>query len=414
MTLNSKQFEAVLRITETINAGRTLDEVLDYAYETLHEIIPYDRIGFSLLEEDDTIVRARWVRSEAPILKIKAGYQALLKGSSLEQIIKTQAPRILNDLQNYFKDHPHSSSTRDILEEGMRSSLTCPLIALGKPIGFIFFSSMKTNAYRHVHVEFFQKIAGQLSLIAEKSRLYQQLLELNDLKNKFLGMAAHDLRNPIAVIKGYADLFGEELLGSVSEKQKEPLKAIAKNCEKMLALINDFLDVSMIESGKIDLKPQEVDFPKYLEELCKMSRLLAQAKSITLDLKINTPLPKVWIDPNRIEQVINNLITNAIKFSMPNTTIILQAFADGKKITVSVSDQGQGIPASELPKMFQYFGRTKVQPTAGEASTGLGLAIAKRIVEAHGGKIWVESQEGKGSAFIFTIPVSSLKTPPEN
>jgi signal transduction histidine kinase len=405
MAHREEELQALLHITEKINAGKVLDEVLEYAYGSLHSIIPYHRIGFSLLEEDNTVLRAYWARSEAAEIKLGKGYFAAMHGSSLEKILRTGEPRILNDLEAYLREHPHSDSTRRVVEEGMRSSLTCPLIASGSPIGFLFFSSMKVNEYRDAHVELFQEIAGQLALTLEKSRLYEKVIQFNEMKNKFVGIAAHDLRSPIAVIKGYADLFIEGLLGPLTHDQEEPIRAISQHCDKMLTLIRDLLDVSAIESGHLALDPRATDLEAYLKKNAVDNRLLAKSKAVEFVLEVPGNLPQVVMDPDRIDQVINNLVTNAIKFSPPKGRVVLRALLQKDSVAISVIDQGPGIPATEISKLFRYFGRTNVLPAPGEKSTGLGLAIAKRMVEAHGGKIWVESQPGKGSIFTFTLPL---------
>jgi signal transduction histidine kinase len=399
------ELKSILEITEKINAGFLLEEALNYAYESLRSAIPYDRIGFSLLEENGQKVVAHWVRSEAGTVWLPKGYSAPLKGSSLEEIIRSGKPRILNDLKAYLKDHPASDSTRKIVKEGMNSSLTCPLVALGKPIGFIFFSSMKTDNYRGAHIEMFMQVAGHLSLIAEKSRLYERLSELNQLKNKFLGIAAHDLRSPLTVMVGYLDFCLEGLFGNLTDRQKEAVHVMKRSSANMLALINDLLDVSVIESGRLELDKQEVDPAVFLKECCATNEVLAEAKSITLKLDLAPGLPKISLDLDRIAQVLDNLITNAVKFSNSNTTVTLAAKVEGPDLRVSVEDQGQGIPEHERSKLFVGFERTSIQPTAGEANTGLGLAIAKSVVEAHGGKIWAQSKVGVGSTFIFSIPV---------
>ncbi|MFA6599560.1 MAG: GAF domain-containing sensor histidine kinase [Candidatus Omnitrophota bacterium] len=406
---NSHEFEKLSGLTEKINAGLLLDDVFNDTYESFRALIPYERIGCALIEPGDLgeLVRARWCRSEAPEIKLGKGYAALLKGSSLEKIIQTGKPRIINDLPKYLEEHPASESTQKIVAEGMRSSLTCPLIALGKPIGFIFFSSIRLHTYANAHVDVFQRIAGQLSISTEKSRLYERLVELNDMKNKFLGMAAHDLRNPITVIKGYLDFFLEGLGGNLEENQKRMHATMAKHCKRMLGLIDDLLSVSTIESGQISLRKQMIDLAAYLAEYQESNQLLAKPKSIRLDLHCGTDLPPIMADPERIGQVLTNLITNAIKFSHPGTVVTLGAERHGEEVWLSVADQGQGIPASEIPKMFSFFGKTSVRPTAGESSTGLGLAIASRMVEAHGGKIWVQSEQGKGSIFTFSLPATT-------
>lgn len=225
LTLERKfgEVRQLLKVTEEINAGLLLDEVLDHVYDSFRPIIPYDRIGFSLLEETDagTVARARWARSDTHDIRLPQGYQVALQESSLRHIIESGQPRILNDLIAYLDAHPDSDATRKIVAEGMRSSLTCPLVTSGKPVGFMFFSSKQPSTYRDVHVEIYLQIAGQLAAIVEKGRLYQRLLELDRLKNKFLGIAAHDLRSPIATVKGYisillGDMFGRSTISSAS------------------------------------------------------------------------------------------------------------------------------------------------------------------------------------------------------
>lgn len=173
----SEQASMLARITQRINEGLVIDEVLEQIYENFRTLIPYDRIGLGLLEEEKALVRAAWARSEAAEIKLPLGYSAGLAGSSLEEIIRTGRPRIINDLEGYLEQHPYSESTQMIVDEGMRSSLTCPLVVRGQPVGFLFFSSMKKDAYRECHQDLFQQIAGQLAVILEKSRIHQDLLE---------------------------------------------------------------------------------------------------------------------------------------------------------------------------------------------------------------------------------------------
>jgi GAF domain-containing protein len=176
-------------IARRVNAGLLLDDVLDDFYREAREIFPYDRIGFSLLEEDGQLVRARWARSELGPLLLGQGYAAPLEGSSLETILTTGRPRILNDLAAYLEAKPSSASTRLVVEEGVRSSLTCPLVANGVPIGFLFFSSRHVGAYRDAHVEAYERIASQLSVIVEKGRLVSELSEQKaalEVRNRFI------------------------------------------------------------------------------------------------------------------------------------------------------------------------------------------------------------------------------------
>jgi transcriptional regulator with GAF, ATPase, and Fis domain len=168
---------ALIRLGEQVNAGLVLAEVLDRIFDSFQSIVPYDRIGCSLLEDEARTVRAVYSRSLGAAPNLGVGYNAPLAGSSLARIIETGSPRIINDLEQYLREHPGSRSTRLVLADGVRASLTCPLVALGKPVGFVFFSSNRPGVYSARHVDLLMRIAGQLSLVVEKARLYADLLQ---------------------------------------------------------------------------------------------------------------------------------------------------------------------------------------------------------------------------------------------
>ncbi|MBN1478141.1 GAF domain-containing protein [Candidatus Sumerlaeota bacterium] len=399
-----QEINTLVRVTERINAGVMLEEVLNHVFETFRPIIPYVRIGLTLLEEEGRTLRAVWSRTDAARTCLPAGFTSSMEGSSLQRIIDTGRPRILNDLLAYQREHPESEATRLIVEEGIRSSLTCPLVAVGKPIGFIFFSSDRPNTYSAVHVEFYQQIAGQLAVIVEKSRLYKDLVELGEIKSKFLGFAAHDLRNPLTVIRGYTRLFLSGQLGEISEIHRHVIQSMDHSCVAMLELIEKFLDITAIESGKIEIEIQRRDICELVRMCHESNHILADAKSIALELDLPDTELCAEVDHWRLQQILANLVSNALKFSYPKTTVTVGARAEGDEVHIFVADQGQGIAEEELPRVFTEFGKTSTRPTGGERSTGIGLAIVKRLVEAHGGRIWVESELGVGSTFTVALP----------
>ncbi len=220
-----------------------------------------------------------------------------------------------------------------------------------------------------------------INLQRELARKNAELVHLNDLKNKFLGMAAHDLRNPIGIIYSYSDFLRDEAKDVLSSEHKEFLDIINTSAQFMLALIDDLLDISRIESGKIDLHQELFPIEQLMSKIVGLNRVL-------------------------LEQVFNNLISNAIKFSIAATVIKVEISESENSVLIGVHDQGQGIPEAELDKLFKPFQKTSVKSTGGEKSTGLGLSIAKRIVEAHKGVIRVESKVGEGTTFYVELPLA--------
>ena len=412
-----REVQQLERITARINAGLLLDDVLDNVFQDFREVIPYDRIGLALLEENGQQVRARWARSDLPVLKINRNFTQPLAGSSLEVILRTGQPRILNDLPAYLAAKPSSESTRLIVAEGLKSSLTCPLIANGVPIGFIFFSSARPHAYDAAHVDTFRHIAEQLSVIVEKGRLVSEiavqktaieqrndeLRHLNELKNAFLGIAAHDLRSPIGLIQMTAELLLDSETELPREQQTKFTQDILRHTGHMLTLLNDLLDVSQIESGNLSLEETSIDLAALLEEAVKWHALVATPKGTRVQLQPAAP-GQVHADPLRLRQVIDTLISNAVKYSPPGSLVRVEMQRFDRGWRIAVKDQGPGLTPADRQRLFQDFARLSARPTGGEKSVGLGLAIVRRIVEAHGGQVGADSEPGQGATFWFTLP----------
>ncbi|WP_462269998.1 sensor histidine kinase [Desulfobacter sp.] len=244
------------------------------------------------------------------------------------------------------------------------------------------------------------------NLTRELHKKNAQLKALNQEKNKFLGMAAHDLRKPIGLILAYSDFLIDEALDTLSDEHLGFLHTIQKSCTFMKRIVDDFLDVSAIEAGRFELDPSPARFESILEQALRLNMLQAAKKGIALDVKADTPLPRMFIDPAKIEQVITNLVSNAIEHTQPGTKVEVRLSHFDSQVEFSVKDQGSGIPEDELDRIFKPFEKTSVKKTGGEKSTGLGMVIARKIIEAHKGKIWVESAVNKGTHIHFSLPIS--------
>lgn len=414
-----RELQKIMQITAQVNSGLFLDEILEGVYRDFKSFIPYDRIGFSLITEDGKSIKARWAKAEYTPLRLGAGYAAELAGSTLEMIMTSGQPRIINDLAAYAKKKPKSKSTKLILYEGIRSSLTCPLIANGEPIGFMFFSSCKPNMYASVHVDIFQQIAGQLSVMVEKGRLVaelaaqkeelerknEELRRLNDLKNSFLGVAAHDLRNPIGNIQMVMELLMSKRINITPEEREEMLSDVDMQSRYMLNLLNDLLDVSHIESGKFTLNLVAIALGDFLKEVVLRHHRLAESKGTMVRLE-SVAAGEALADPMRLRQVMDNLISNGVKYSPAGSLVLVRAVHKKGDWLIEVQDQGPGLTPKDQARLFQDFARLSARPTGDEKSTGLGLAITRRVVEAHGGQIGVKSEVGHGATFWFTLPRS--------
>lgn len=241
-------------------------------------------------------------------------------------------------------------------------------------------------------------------LILKYADAQKRVQELSRLKNTFVGIAAHDLRNPLSSIIGLTALMTDGTLGEIQGEQRSFLETIESTAQGMLKMVNNLLDISAIESGKLDLDLACQSLKPILDDRIRIIAFAATRKEIAIEPTIEDDT-ETNVDRGRIAQVMDNLMSNAIKFSPPGSTVRIRLFRDGDTIKCSVTDQGPGLSADDKKKLFGEFQKLSARPTAGEKSTGLGLAIVKKTVEAHGGTIEVESEPGQGATFTFGLPV---------
>ena len=232
-----------------------------------------------------------------------------------------------------------------------------------------------------------------------------ELEKLNEEKGKFIRMAAHDIRNPIAAILSSSEFLLELIENRIDETETEYLTMISKSGEYVLRLLNELLDLEVIESGNMELNYENLDIVSLTEKSVALNRMVADNKSINILFDYEEEVMNAKVDRTKIDQVLNNLISNAIKYSFPDNDIIVSLRKEGNNIIIAIKDHGQGIPKEEQHKLFRPFGKTSTRGTEGEESTGLGLSISKKIIENHNGKIWFESESKVGSTFYFSLPV---------
>jgi len=249
-----------------------------------------------------------------------------------------------------------------------------------------------------------EELMTQQQELIEKTR---EVEEANRLKSEFLANMSHELRTPLNVIIGFSELMLDEVPGKVNEEQRQCLSDVLSSSKHLLSLINEVLDLSKIESGKVELRLTNIFLTKVIESLRSTIMPMLALRKQSLDVKLEKGLPPVYTDKAKLRQVLLNLLTNAIKFTSDGGKLKFVAVRVGDCCQVSVIDNGIGIKKEDQERIFEPFTQIDILPEEKREGTGLGLAVTKQLIEMCGGKIWVESELGKGSRFTFTIPLAA-------
>jgi len=317
-----------------------------------------------------------------------------MDGLQLVAEIAKSKPEILTVLMT---GHGSIDSALEAMKRGASDYLTKPL---NLEEMFVRLQKVLEEKQRFVKLRDF---AAQL----EKAN--QDLKRIDEMKSEFVSIASHELRTPLASIKNAVQLILQGKTGEINENQKKFLSMADRNISRLTNILNSLLDLSRIESGKIDMKIEELDPRALIEFILSSLKPQADGKSAQLKIEIGKKLPSVYGDREKVEQILTNLVGNAIKFTPEGGEISVSAQPSprgGNKLAISVRDSGIGISEDQQEKIFEKFHQVEGSLHRSVSGTGLGLAITKGLVEAHHGEIWVESEIGKGSTFTFTLPIS--------
>ncbi len=304
-----------------------------------------------------------------------------------------------------------------------RAALAVPLVTGTNLLGILTVESTQAEVFADSDLRLLEAAAGTLAAVIQNARLleqitqvYEQLKELDKLKSQFLANMSHELRTPLNSIIGFSRVMLKGIDGPLNELQTQDLTTIYNSGQHLLGLINNILDVSKIEAGKMEIQPEYISLMEIIESVIATGRGLVKDKPIQMFKDVEEDLPQVYGDPVRVRQVLLNLVSNAAKFTREGSITVRAArkpynaeTGEPPRVQIDVIDTGIGIAPEDMDKLFEAFSQVDGSTTRQAGGSGLGLTISKEFVEMHGGRIWVESEVGVGSTFSFTVPLH----PPE-
>jgi signal transduction histidine kinase len=402
------QREALDRVNDRINAARDLEETMAFLFEATRSVSPCDRIGLAFLEEDDRrVVAHHAVASYEPLLLTK-GYAEDLQRSSLERVIHEGRPRVINDLEQYLEEHPQSRSTKLLLREGVRSSMTCPMFVDDRIVGLLFRSSRQKHAYDERHVGLHLAMAGRISQAVEKAWRIEQLEAANAAYTEMLGFVSHELKSPLSSIIMDAGVLRDGYLGDLESKQVEKLARMVAKAEYLLNLVRDYLDLARIESGRLELNAvPDVRFAvDVVRAAVDIVRPQLEEKKMRLEEDLDDSVTCAC-DPDLMRVAAVNLVGNAVKYGFDGGEILLRVAAEGDRLYFSVRNEGPGFPPGMRSKLFRKFSRLDTPELKKRKGTGVGLYTTWRIIELHGGRTQARSEEGRWAEFSIELPLQT-------
>jgi signal transduction histidine kinase len=329
------------------------------------------------------------------------------------QAVQTRSPVQVEDLRHAEQYTTRQQVLQTLIELGYRSVLAVPLLVEDRILGALVVLRREVGGFALATVDLLRTFGTQSALAIQNARLFREIetksreLEIaNQHKDEFLASMSHELRTPLNAIIGFSEVMLERLFGDVNAKQEEYLHDILSSGRHLLSLINDILDLAKIEAGRMELEPADFDLPQAIDNALVLVRERAMRRGITLEQSIDPRLGEIKGDERKVKQVMLNLLSNAVKFTPEGGRIDVRAVLADGVAQVSVADTGVGIAPEDHAAVFEEFRQVGTDYARKHEGTGLGLALARKFVELHGGTIRVDSQLGQGATFTFTIPVT--------
>jgi len=403
-----EELRALGDVTQAVNSTLDLETVLSTIVAKAVQLSGTE--AGTIYTFDETTqkfeLRSTYGMDDALIAAIRKRHIRIGGDPGIGQAAAKRAPMQIPDLRN-----EPSELLEDVVRAGFRALLIVPLLGPNQIVGALVVRRKKPGEFPKSTIDLLETFADQSVLAIQNARLFREieekgreLAEASKHKSQFLANMSHELRTPLNAILGYTELILDSIYGEMPEKARAVLERLQANGKHLLGLINDVLDLSKIEAGQLTLSLDDYSLSDVVHGVVSAVEPLAAEKRLVFKAEVEPNLPSGHGDGRRLSQVLLNLVGNAIKFT-DTGEVAIRASATNGAFTVAVCDTGPGISASDQAKIFEEFQQADSSITREKGGTGLGLSIAKRIIEMHGGRIWVESEPGKGSTFYFTVPV---------
>lgn len=404
--LTAEESTVLEEINRRVTGAESFDAIMDFLFERTKSIFPCDRVAIAFLEDNGRRVATRAVRADYKDLIVSPGYSAGLVDSTLKEVLQSGKIRVINDLQAYLDMKPSSTSTASIVQEGQRSSLSCPLVVEGRPVGFLFRNSRKPGAYSDHEVLLHALMAERLSQAVEKAWRIAQLTRANEGYMEMLAFASHELKSPLASISMECDMLLDGYAGTLTDDQTASVKRMYRKVHSLVETTNDYLSLARFEGGqlkiniieKVDLLADAV-YPA-LEQL----NAQMDARQVKIVIEPAGGVGTVSCDPKAFQTVFLNLIGNGIKYGKEGGQVKVTLKTEPHRFSAAVFNEGPGFPAEERNKLFKRFSRLYVPEFQKVRGTGVGLYIVWQLIDLHNGSITGSSEYGKWAEFAFSIP----------
>ena len=406
----NRELMVLRKISEAILASLDLNSVLEHILEQGIFIGSFDLGNIRLLESNGNTLQ----------VVVARGYGNPENVTSHRAISRTTGTAQSSHFKEQLFEQPcvqesvqSCEGLRTFKKEGVQSFVQVPVRADGEVLGIIQLATRTPRRFKNEEVSLWETIGNHVGVAVQRAQLYEEtkrqareLEKASKLQADFSAMIAHDLRSPLMNITGVTEVMLDGMFGPVTEEQKKWLLRVQANSHNLIDLVSDFLDLSKLESGYVNVSKQVISVTDLVRKSIESFQVVASNKKVRVAEAIEASLPSIFADPQRLEQVLNNLISNAIKFTGDGGEVkVGAALAETRGIRVWVQDSGEGIPTDEISELFQKYRQGGNANNSNHKGTGLGLVICKMIVEAHGGTIWVESEQGQGSIFSFSLPL---------